>query len=373
MRIALVITELDTGGAESCLTELAIFLAAGGCEVRVLAIGPPPVPPRDALVARLRAANIDVRFGQARGLGHLPRALGWLRRELLDFDPDIVQSMLWHANVLAAAALGRHRARLVGGMRVSEPRRWRWPIERRSARRMARIVCVSDDVRVHALCCERLPSDKLVTIPNGVALSTLESTSAGDWSELNLAQPEHVLLFVGRLEPQKGVVELARNFPAMLNRLPDWQSVVIGQGSLQAPVQRLVEQAGLEHRVHLVPWQPRVARWMLASDILLLPAAYEGMPNVLLEAMGLGRPFVAFAVDGVRQLLAAGVAQPLADAQLAPPGDWPAFRQRVERLASDAFLRDQCGLANRQQVAAHFRLEDQLAKYATLYRELLAP
>lgn len=372
MRIALVVTELETGGAESCITELAVFLAMRGHEVRVLSLGPAPPPPRNNLVERLRAAGLDVRFGNARRLSHLLRIQSWLKRELRQFDPDIVQSMLWHANVLTSLALRTHRTRFVGGLRVSEPRRWRWPVERWCARRMSRMVCVSEQVRVHALRHEGLPAHKLVCIPNGIADPTQTAGPPSRWSEFGLPELEHVMLFVGRLEEQKGVLQLAeKHLLAILSGLPAWHVVLMGQGSLQPSIEQQVERHGLSQQVHCVGWQPQPMRWMEASDLLLLPASYEGMPNVLLEAMAIGRPFVAFAVDGVPQLLAEDYPSELASAQTAAPGDWSEFIAKLRRLSSYAALRAACGIANQQQVRKHFRLEDQLAKYEALYYTLL--
>lgn len=367
MRIALVITELDPGGAERCLTELAIYLSQCGHHLLVLALGPLPADPYDDLVRRLTDAGIDVRSGNARGTSSLWRTARWLRAELDRFQPELVQAMLWHANVLSAVAVRGRGAILVGGMRVSEPRRWRWPIERWAARRMDRMVCVSEDVRKHAIEKQRLPAEKLVVIPNGVRLEQPRQLKPCQWPKLGVEGAEHVLLFVGRLEPQKGVLPLARHAPQLLEGLSGWSLVLMGKGSLQGQIEAAIASAALGDKASIVGWQAHAQSWMAASDIVLLPAEYEGMPNVLLEAMAAGKPFVAFSVDGVAQLLANAYPAELAHAQLAPPGDWNAFVKHVRKLATDSTLRQACGEANRAQVERHFRLEDQLAAYAALY------
>ena len=374
LRIALVITELDPGGAELCLTELALFLARLGHTVKVWSIGPAPAAGRDGLVQRLTSASIEVQFGQARGSLQALRVVRWLKRELQAFRPDIVQSMLWHANMLTAAALWLSKIPWVAGMRVSEPRSGRWWLERLASRRMDRLVCVSHDVHEHALHCERIAPDKLLIIPNGVAECWLdESLQGGDWSQLIRPAPRHGLLFVGRLEPQKGVLPLVEHMPEILAGRDDWSMVLMGHGSLKSSLSLRVQSLGLEPGVHVVGWQPEAPRWMKAADLLVLPAEYEGMPNVLLEAMAVGRPFVAFAVDGVRQLIDAhdGYSAEIAAMQLAPPGNWPEFVRLVRLQMDNAKLREQCGMANRAHVARHFRLEDQLAKYLNLYESIV--
>lgn len=360
VRIAIVITELDTGGAERCATELAIFLARRGHEVRVLALGPPPVAPRDELVQRLVSAGIEARFGGAIGSLHARRAVRWLRKQLSEFSPDVVQSILWHANVCSAVAMMGTSARLIGGMRVSEPRRWRWPLERMAARRMERVVCVSEDVKRHAEKRQRMPAKKLTVIPNGIDIPEIPIESKH--------QAEgHSIVFVGRLEPQKGIAPLIERLPKLLEKMPAWKLTIVGSGSLQSRLMASVQTVGLTDRIHFAGWQPQAVGWMSKSQIVILPAIYEGMPNVLLEAMSVGRPFVAFAVDGVAQLLADGYPSTLAEAQLVGPGDWHQFIAQVRALADNPSLRSECGLANQAHVNSHFRLSDQLAKYEKIY------
>lgn len=371
MRIALVITELDPGGAEKCLTELALFLSHHGHETRVWALGCAPQPPHDELAKRLATAGVQVRFGNAKSTFGALRIVRWLRGELIAYAPDVVQSMLWHANVLSALALRRNRCRLLGGMRVSEPRRGRWLLERLAARRMEHIVCVSQDVYQHALKNERLPEQKLLVIPNGVSEQTLTGSTAPNWSDLCNGPMQRVILFVGRLEPQKGVLQLAQQLPALLHALPDWSLAMIGTGSLRDDINKLVTDSDLRSRVHLLGWVPNAANWIRASQIVILPAIYEGMPNVLLEAMAASKPFVAFRVDGVDQLVSPkdGYPSELARLQFAERRNWSEFIGRVQNLASDDHLRAKCGAANHSHVDKHFRLDAQLQKYLRLYEE----
>ncbi len=255
----------------------------------------------------------------------------------------------------------------VAGMRVSEPRSGRWWLERLCSRRMQRMVCVSDDVYQHALKKERIAKEKLTVIPNGVSAQLLEDGfTAGDWQELISPRPAKVLLFVGRLEPQKGIMQLIEHAPEILVERPDWSLVFMGLGSLQLELQSRIEALGLTKRVQVVGWQPEAPRWMKAADIVLLPAEYEGMPNVLLEAMAVGKPLVAFAVDGVRQI----VSSHLADVQLAAPRNWDAFVALTRAQIDRPELRERCGVENKEHVSKNFALSHQLVQYAKLYESL---
>jgi glycosyltransferase involved in cell wall biosynthesis len=381
LRIALVITELDPGGAEKCLVELARFLHARGHVLLVLALGPPPQAPYRGMLDALEAVQIDVRFYGARRIWTCLPALAWLRRQLDAFSPDVVQSMLWHANVATSLASRGRSWPVIGGVRVSDPRVWRHRLERWTNRRVARYVCVSQTVADHCRWRVGLPEKKLVVIPNGIApRATPDNTTPNNiadaqpgaaWSRLGVPGAQRVMLFVGRLDAQKGVLDLVRHADQWLAGLPEWTLVLMGRGVLAEATADLVARAEHAPRLRLVDWQPDPRRWMAAAELVLLPAVYEGMPNVLLEAMAEARPFVAFDVDGVQQLLQ-GMAPPhLAQAQIAARGDWAAFRQRVEQLAQSAALRAAAGTANARHVYDHFRLEQVLTEYETLFRQLV--
>ncbi len=371
MRIALVITELDPGGAEKCLTQLACYLADQGHDVRVFAIGPPPILSQDHFVRELEAHKVPVGFGigpgSTRTTWAFPKVVRWLKSELRRFAPDVVQSMLFHGNLLTALAADRKKSKLFGGVRVRQPERWRWWLERWASRRMLKLVCVSDDVAGHSEKVERIAPEKLVTIPNGIDLQLVDwvinASKDWQWTKFGLPEDARVLLFAGRLHPQKGIEELVTRAKDLLATLPQHHLVVMGSGPLECRLRELATE-----RVHIVGWQSSVLAWMHRAEVLLLPASYEGMPNVLLEAMAVRLPFVAFDVDGVRQLLGES---PFAANQVASSGDFEQFITLVRGMIVDPKLRVECAAANYARIEGHFQLKNQLAAYAAMYCEHL--
>jgi glycosyltransferase involved in cell wall biosynthesis len=101
---------------------------------------------------------------------------------------------------------------------------------------------------------------------------------------------------------------------------------------------------------------------MEEAEVLLLPSRWEGMPNVLMEAMGLGLPVVATSVEGVNEVLG-----PLAKGQAVPLGDTSAFVEAVCRIADNAEYRTKVGSDNRERIQAEFSLRAMVAKYEALY------
>lgn len=368
MRIDLVITELDTGGAERCCAELARFLKAHGHDVRVIALGPSPTVEQAAMLRMLDTAGIESHFlGGTRGW-MLPR-IAWKLRALLKANrPDVVQSFLWHANILTALVVPAFRIPLVGGERVAEPRRWRHALGRWAASRMAMVVCVSQGVADWCVKTERINARKIKIIPNGVSAESKTASNknaSNEESGLSIPPSARILLFVGRLVHQKGIDVLLENATTLLHELAEHHLVIIGDGAFRSQVQAFSEQKKLFGRVHYLGRRNDVRAWMARSELLLLPTRYEGMPNVILEAMAEGLAIVTTQVEGVQELLGERCNE-----QSVPLGAWGEFLDRVMLLANDRQHRFELGIANRDRAQTHFNLESQLEKYETLYESL---
>jgi glycosyltransferase involved in cell wall biosynthesis len=363
MRIDLVITELDIGGAERCCVELARFLKARGHEVRVIALGPIPTVEQAALLRLLESAGIESHFLGGTHGWMLP-IIAWKLRALLKANrPDVVQSFLWHANILAALVVHAFKIPLVGGERVAEPRRWRHAIGRWAANRMAIVVCVSQGVADWCVRTERIDARKIRIIPNGISSETKKALIED--CELSLPPSAKILLFVGRLEHQKGIDVLLDNAADLLKRLSEHHLVIIGDGAFRSQAHAISERRELVGRVHYLGRRNDVRAWMACSELLLLPTRYEGMPNVILEAMAEGLAIVTTQVEGVRELLGERFNE-----QSVPLGAWGDFFERVVLLANDRQHRFELGIANRNRVQDQFNLERQLEKYVAIYESL---
>lgn len=370
MRIALTITELDPGGAEKCLVQLAIYLAGRGHEVEVIALGPTPnnslgsSPNRSLLTDQLTEAGVPWKSGNAAGVLSLPRVVRWLRTELQRIQPDIVQSMLFHANVVTALANRKLAIPHFGGARVGEPshpRRW---AEHWAAGRMQKMICVSQEVANQ--CASSIPREKLVVIPNGIPAAGFSDSALQRPAELRQILPSEqtpYFIFVGRLSEQKGILPLMKKVDLLLDEVPDHHMILLGDGPLRTEIQNALNKSRNASRVHLLGWRPQAIPWIAHSRALLLPSRYEGMPNVVLEAMSVGRPVVVFAVEGVAELLGEHSEQIV-------HGDLTQYIERVHQFANSDKT-ESLGVENRKRAEALFRLEDQHAEYEQLYLDCL--
>jgi len=290
---------------------------------------------------------------------------GLLRRQ----RPDLIQTFLYHANVVGARAARRAGVpRRVAGVRVADRgRRLRVLAERWIAKGADCYVCVSNDVA--EFCRDELyfPSDKLTVIPNGIDVERFERVEPADRATFGIPPEQPVLVFVGRLDPQKRVLDLIRLAPNLLERLPRHHLLIVGDGPLEREARELVQRLGLGERVHLAGWRADVPAILAGCRLLLLPSRWEGLPNVVLEAMAAGLPVVASRVEGVEQLLGEGGGEQIVEAD-----DLQTFADRAVAVASDEQLSRNLGEANRKRVRAHFSLQAMVARYDRLYRSLNA-
>ena len=365
-RIAIVATELRHGGAEQCLVRLALGLDRARFAPTVFSLADRPVGTRAGLVEQLDGSGVPVHFVGVRFNRQYRTAVRRLRDALAARRPDLMHAFLFHATVVGvAAARAAGVPRIVSGIRVADPSRWRLWLQRRLASRIDRFACVSDSVAHFSHSTGRLPPEKTVVIPNGVDANRLSDVVPVESAELGVDTGRRILLAMGRFERQKGFDRLIGVAPQILAALPQHDLVLVGEGRQRAKLELLARKTGHAERIHLLPWSANPAAVMAAADLLIVPSRYEGMPNVLLEAMAVGCPAVAADVEGVTQLLG-----PAAAGQTVPRDDVAALADRVIRLAEDTRAREHLGRQNRDR-ARRFSIESMIDAYGRLYESIL--
>lgn len=366
MRVDLVITELFVGGAERCLTELALGLSDSEDEVRVFSLGSLPGAGRRLLVDSLETAGIPVESAHADSPLKLYQAYRRLRDWLYEGRADVCQTFLHHANVVGAwAAPAAGVDLLVAGLRVAESRPLRCRMERSALAKAESVVCVSSAVQEFAASRLGCGPDKSVVIPNGVDVSRFASATPQPWSAIGWPDGSIVSLFVGRLHRQKGIELLQQSVDRLAPAGSNRRLLIVGEGPLQKQLKQWIDKVG-DDRVKLLPWQADVAPLMAACRLLILPSHYEGMPNVVLEAMAAGRPVVCSRVEGSEELLAHLPSQSF------PAGDATAMVESAEPLLSDRQLSNEIGESNQSRVRNDFSIAAMVDAYRSHYRALLS-
>ncbi|MBA3268702.1 MAG: glycosyltransferase [Acidimicrobiia bacterium] len=314
-RVALVTNGLTLAGAETQLVRLASALRHHGDEVRVLSI-----LPTEAFAEELAALGIDVVCTRLRPKMRALSAIEDGTKMLRSWRPDALISFVYQANIL-----GRVAGRLAGvPVIISSIRNEHFggPGRERLMRATDRLCTIT--TTNSELAAERLVGrgvvdrHRLVVIPNAIdpaPFRRTEAERAAVRQRLGITPTQFVWLAAGRLEPQKDYPTLL----AALARLKPPESgdrlLVAGQGDLAPALEAQALELGLGDRCRFLGLRSDVADLIAASDAVVLASRWEGLPNVVMEAMAGGRPVVATRVGGTPELVDDGVSGILVEPQ----------------------------------------------------------
>lgn len=350
------------------MTQLALGLDRRRFQPVVYCLGKPPVAPKDALHRQLMAAGVETHFlgisppwRMLAGVARLARA--WRRN-----PPDLVQTFLFRANIQGALASRlASKSRAVASIRVADPRsRTRLLLERLATRRVERFVCVSRSVADFCRDQAGLPAEKLTVIPNGIDVGRFSNLSPANLAELGVPPGRRAMCVIGRLDRQKNLEWLLKNSQEILAAAPRHDLVIVGDGRQRRRLEKQAAELPLSNRIHFAGWRDDVPQILAACDLLLLPSLWEGMPNVLLEAMAAARPVIATDVEGVREILGS-----LAPQQVVQAANSKRISERMSAILGNPQLAERLGRENRTRVEHEFPIRAMVEAHQQLYVALL--
>ena len=176
----------------------------------------------------------------------------------------------------------------------------------------------------------------------------------------------HTLLFLGRLNREKGIYDLLEAVAQLRGEFPDICLLCGGDGDL-AEVKKKAEVLGLSDSVRLLGWVDDEAKRRVLAEaaVYVLPSYYEGLPMGVLEAMSAGLPVVSTVVGGIPEAVTEGV-----EGYLVLPGDVKKLVAVLQDLLRDAELRERMGLAGKKKIREHFASPVILPQIEAVYRRL---
>ena len=333
MRILFNLLDAGIGGGQQVALGVAEELVARGHRVGVVVPAPGPA------TARFEALGASVHVARLVSL----RRPGLVRGARLARGHDLVYS---HTSVpgeiLAGAAAALARRPHVVHRHIHphfSPRAPVGAVQRALYRLVVRRAAVIAVARHVAAAVVELgvPAERVEVIGNGVVIPDEAPPSGGD-GRVRVG-------LLGRLDPQKGIDLFVRavgglDVEAVLGAPP-------ADDSYARDVLAAARGAGLELEL------PPAADFLRRLDIVVLPSRWEGHPLVLLEAMALGKPIVASAIPGIREVL-----EPAGAGVLVPPDDEAALAAALRQLVADPERRDALGARAREEAASRYALAD---------------
>jgi glycosyltransferase involved in cell wall biosynthesis len=111
---------------------------------------------------------------------------------------------------------------------------------------------------------------------------------------------------VGLLVPRKGFDYLIKSMPKIIEKIPDCNLIIIGDGPQRSELENIVENLNIHNFVSFKGQQRDIRYWLNNMDLLVLPSLAEGFPTILLESMATKVPVIATDIKGSRELVIEG-------------------------------------------------------------------
>ena len=337
-RLSVYVPTLAVGGAERVTVSIANGLADRGYDVDLVVSYPEgelrPAVSGDVDVVELGRVRVPVA-----GIGsHVPALADYLSRAA----PAAVFTQKLDASVvcLAAARLGGADTKVIPtihsafGM-VSEPTVKSRVLEALAGRLLPsahRVVAVSQGVAESVVAATAVRSADVSVLHNPVDVDGVRQQSRhpvdAEWVERDDVD---LVVFVGRLDPQKDLETWLRAFARVSRTNPDARGIVAGRGPERDRLRGLVTDLGLDAEVSVPGYVDNPYRYMRNADAFLLASRFEGLPTVLIEALACGCQVVATdCPHGPREILQDGLC-----GRLAPVGDDAALARAVDAALTD--------------------------------------
>lgn len=310
MRIVTVLTSLGMGGAEKLALAVAERMARRGHDVAMLSLRPrltkewPTTLPVTYLDMHKNPASVAASFRRGRHF-------------LREFRPDLVHSHSFHANILARllpiGLPGVPRAVVVSSVHnVYEGGRMRMLAYRLTDRWSLRTVAISQAAAERFVRLKAIPEHKCSVRGHGidthvfapdaerraVTRDRMGQAAAG-------ADCTFVWMCAGRIAPAKDYPNLLRAFAKAEQERSDTRLWIAGGGSdgAREELESLARDLGVREKVFFLGLQRDLPALLDAADGFVMGSAWEGLPQVIAEAMAMKKPVVATDVGGVRELM----------------------------------------------------------------------
>jgi glycosyltransferase involved in cell wall biosynthesis len=234
-----------------------------------------------------------------------------------------------------------------------------------------RIIILNEGMRAEALAA-RFPPDKVVWMPNPVDTEHFSPIPVAQSRQLRAQQglpPDaFVIVYTGRLAPEKSLHVLVDAFAMVWHQRPQAYLVLVGDGPMRTALTEQTQHLGCQDRTRFVgavaPLE--IPRWLQTADVFALVSPNEGFPCALVEAMSAGLASVVSDIPANRQLVRSEE-----HGLLSEPGDAAAVAAALIRLLDKPALRTRMGAEARRSVKQHYSTERVLELYETLLSEII--
>lgn len=199
-----------------------------------------------------------------------------------------------------------------------------------------------------------------VVIPNAINPIFIRKKFCGE--------KEKVIVSAGRLVEQKNFSMLINAFAKITNEYSNYKLKICGDGPLLKQLQQQVKNLGVDEKVEFLGFVEDMTSLLEKSSLFVLPSDFEGMPNVLMEAMALGVPVISTDClgGGPRFLIKSGE-----NGLLIPMNDTEALVNAIKKMLSDSSFAEKCGM-NARHIVEELNPEKIYGQWETLLKQVIS-
>ena len=360
MRILHICSAREIGGGERYLADLVKALRLRGHEV--FAALRPGSPVRAELASLPPENIIELPMRNALSV----RSALKLSRFVREHRIEIIHPHLARDYPIGALAAARTAAQLVLTRHVLFPLT---RMHRLTLRQTARVIAVSEAVAAGLRAQKIFPSEKIITIRNGIDIDRFAGRREGTWSDRG--QRLRVGM-TGHLAPIKGQEDFIRAAAIICRQRNDVQFVIAGEdksagGENRAGIEKLIRQLNLDGQVELLGWVDDVTPLLATLDLFVSPSRSEPFGLSIVEAMAAGVGVVATASEGAREIIADNQT-----GRLVPVGDVASLAGAIAELLANRDERDRLARNALTTARTQFSLEGMIERTEQVYREVVA-
>jgi len=363
IRVLQLVEGFNFGGAETKLLELVQHMDRDRFETTVISLG--LGNEIEDLFRQLDCRVMTFQRQSKIDFGLLKRIRNFIRNEKI----DIVMTTLFYADVIGALAGHKGGAKGVFSWETISHPKWLVPHRfwayRYAIRKADKVISVSIATADWLIQKRKVPAEKVMIIPYGVNLQKFKPGARSvSRQDIGVSDDDVVIGQVARLNEQKGHTFLIDAAASIIEHQPRAKFVLVGDGPLRSEIEEKIRSKNLQDHFILLGFRQDVPDLLPLFDVFTLPSLYEGLPNVVLEAMATALPVVATPVDGTKEAVVDNET-----GFMVPVGDTQALAEKLLLLIHDAQLRNKLGSAGRRRVEEHFSLQGQVSKFEKLYED----
>lgn len=215
---------------------------------------------------------------------------------------------------------------------------------------------------------QRIYLTEVIVIPNGIDLSLyIDLEKDKIRASLKFLDNEKIIIYVGRLDKIKGVEYLIKSMRIIVEKKPNVKLLLIGDGSERTKLENLSNRLNLQKNIIFMGFLPNktIPKYMIVSDIFVLPSLSESFGIVNIEAMYCSLPIVATNVGGIPEIVVNEI-----NGFLVEPKNPHQIAEKVILLLKDNKLRDKVSKYNREN-AKEYSWEKVVDKLEEVYKSVI--